>query len=57
VLAGSDAGSMQEVGSAPWDGLETRIRVADTSSPLVQVQALDASGQVMSGSAAIEPKR
>jgi hypothetical protein len=46
VLAGKDANALAPVGSAPFEDLETRIRV-HTDEPCVAVRALDAHGAVL----------
>ncbi|MFL5893821.1 MAG: arylsulfotransferase family protein [Thermoleophilaceae bacterium] len=55
VLAGTSAKSLQPVGSAPWNGLETRLRVQSTA-PLVQVQALAAAGGLLGVSPVIRAR-
>jgi hypothetical protein len=52
VLAGSSAGSMASVATAPEHGFETTIQL-HTTAPLVAVEALDASGAKLASSAAI----
>jgi arylsulfotransferase ASST len=52
VLAGSTPASLQPVASAPRDGFETRLTLVPAR--YVAVQALDASGTVLSTSAAAE---
>lgn len=51
VLAGADAGSVQEVATAPRDGFETAIPVDEDAENIV-VQALDADGQVLGSTTA-----
>jgi hypothetical protein len=46
VLAGADAGSLQPIGSAPWQDFETKMVFAGTPAA-VRVQALDAAGEVI----------
>jgi hypothetical protein len=52
VLAGSSAGSLAPVATAPEHGFETTIQL-HTTAPLVAVEALDASGAKLASSAAI----
>jgi hypothetical protein len=54
VLAGSSAGSLNAVASAPKSGFETTI-TAHTSAPFVAVAAIGASGQTLATSPAITP--
>jgi len=54
VLAGRDASGLAPVASVPRNGFETATTVA--AAPLVEVQALDGNGTVLSTSAAIAPK-
>ncbi len=44
VLTGKKNGSLVEVGSSPWQGLETRIRIPTVDSK-VRIVAYDAEGQ------------
>jgi hypothetical protein len=55
VLAGPSATALQEIGTAVWDGLETKMRFA-TDQRLVQVQALDVTGNVLGSSAVVSAK-
>lgn len=52
VLAGPDPQHLTPVGSAPWAGFETAIRVT-TTAPLVVVQARDERGSVLGTSAPV----
>lgn len=53
VLAGSSAGSLTAVASGPKTGFQTTI-AALTTGPYVEVQALDASAQVIGTSAVVK---
>jgi hypothetical protein len=53
VLAGSGSSTLAPVASAPRSGFETAIK-APTSGPYVQVQALDAAGNVIGTSATVK---
>lgn len=53
VLAGASASTLAPVTSAPRSGFETTIK-ALTTGPWVQVQALDASGNVIGTSATVK---
>jgi hypothetical protein len=55
VLAGSSAGALAPVGTAPRKGFETRLRFA-SSSRVVAVRALDAGGHPLATSRAISPR-
>jgi len=46
ILAGKDPNALSPVGSAPFEDLETRIRV-HTDQPYVTVRALDANGSTL----------
>jgi hypothetical protein len=56
LLGGSDPKQLTELSTTPWADFETRV-----SSPgepaLVQVEALDASGNVLGRTAVVKPKR
>jgi hypothetical protein len=52
VLAGSSAGSLSPVRTAPSTGFETRIAVG-SPAPVFAVRAIDARGRVLSRSAAV----
>jgi hypothetical protein len=54
VLAGSSPVGLSRVATVPKANFETKFHVGD--APYVQVQALDASGNVLGTSAAIQPK-
>jgi hypothetical protein len=53
VQAGSSSGSLATIASAPKAGFQTSI-TAPGSGPYVQVQALDASGNVLGSSAVVK---
>jgi hypothetical protein len=54
VLAGPDPDQLEPVGSAPWRGFETTIKVS-AAGPYVAVQARSASGRVLGTSRALKP--
>ena len=54
-LGGADKDSLSPLGSAPWADFETKLGFAGTPA-YVQVQALDAAGNVIGQSAVVEPK-
>jgi hypothetical protein len=56
VLGGPSADSLQPIGVADWNGLETVIRLQVAAPPTVAVEALDAAGNVLGRSGAIAPK-
>jgi outer membrane protein assembly factor BamB len=49
VMTGPGESALQEAGGAPWNGLETRMRVP-SSERFVRVDALDAAGAVLGSS-------
>ncbi len=53
VLAGSSASALAPVATVARHGFETAIKVS-SAGPYVQVQALDASGNVIGTSAAVK---
>lgn len=53
VLAGTSPGSLQPVGSAAWNGLDTQIEV-NSSAPFVAVAALGRDGRRIGLSAAVQ---
>ena len=53
ILAGKDPNALSPVGSAPFEDLETRIRV-HTDQPYVAVRALDAGGSVLGTARAVK---
>jgi hypothetical protein len=53
VLAGSSPSELLEVGTAPRAGFETEIEMT-TSEPYIAVEALDAAGEALGASDAIE---
>ena len=53
VLAGPSSGSLATVATAPRSGFETTIKAA-SAGPYVQVQALDAQGNVLGTSATVK---
>jgi hypothetical protein len=55
LLGGSDPNSLSPLGTAPWADFETKLVLPGTPA-YVQVQALDASGNVIGQSAVIQPK-
>jgi hypothetical protein len=55
VFGGADAGSLKELTTRPWAELETKIE-APGRPAVVQVQALDAAGNVLGTSPPISPK-
>lgn len=55
MVAGRDAGSMNEIGRAGWAGLETRMRFP-SDGLVAQVQALDTNGSVMGTSPVVRAK-
>jgi hypothetical protein len=55
VLGGSSGPSTQVLGSAEWQGLETKLEFAPAPA-LVQVQALDAAGNVIGTSPVVQPQ-
>jgi hypothetical protein len=55
VLGGPSTDSLSEMATAPWAGLETKMTVPGNPA-VVQVQALDATGNVLGTSPAIGPK-
>jgi arylsulfotransferase ASST len=56
LLGGDTDSSLAEIGTSPWMDFETKL-VFDGAPAFVQVQALDASGNVIGQSAVIAPKR
>jgi hypothetical protein len=52
VLAGTSASTLSTVATAPRNGFETTIKVT-TTSPMIAVAALDASGRTLASSPAI----
>ena len=54
VLGGADKDSLTTVGTSPWQDFETKL-VVPAGPALVQVQALDAAGNVLATSPAVEP--
>lgn len=54
VLAGDSATSLEPVARVPKDGFETEIRIAD-AGPYVAVRALDAHGNTLATSEAVQP--
>ena len=54
VLAGPDATHLSPLGAKPWNGFETRMSFR-ASPGAVQVEALDASGNVIERSIAVQP--
>jgi len=50
ILAGVDAGSLADVATVPWNGLDTTATIA-TTAPEVAVEALDSQGHVIRESA------
>jgi hypothetical protein len=55
VQGGSSARALHEVTTVPWANLETKV-ILPTAKPLVQVEALDATGRVLGTSDVITPR-
>lgn len=55
VLGGRDANTLRPLASAPWQDFETKI-LSDSKPKVVQVQALDAGGNVIATSKLVTPR-
>jgi arylsulfotransferase ASST len=55
LLGGGTNNSLAEIGTSSWAGFETKLAF-DGTAAFVQVQALDASGNVIGQSAVVAPK-
>jgi hypothetical protein len=56
VLGGPDKSALEPLGSGDWQDFETKLELPGTPA-VVQVEALDAAGNVLGRSAIINPKR
>jgi Arylsulfotransferase (ASST) len=56
LLGGSDPKSLAPIGSAPWANFETKL-VFDAAPAYVQIQGLDAAGNVLGTSPVVKPKQ
>ena len=54
VLAGSEPGRLEPVGSVPWEGFETAMAIR-TEEPYVAVRAENDSGRILGTSRAVRP--
>lgn len=56
LLGGADADALAEIGTQPWADFETKL-TSDGAPAFVQVQGLDAAGNVLGSSAVIKPSQ